>query len=186
MGYIDDAAGKTFARFYDYEGTIPAMDSFKRYSKKYGLPMSVYLDKHSTYKSTAKPTIEDELNDVEPLSQFERALKELGVEVSHAHSPQAKGRIERLFRTFQDRVVKEMRLRGIRAIEEGNQFLEGYLPLYNRRFSVCPKEKEDFHGPVPKGVDLDAILCVKTERALRNDFTVAHNKKLYQIEDTIG
>ena len=185
MGYIDDAAGKTFARFYDYEGTIPAMDSFKRYSKKYGLPMSVYLDKHSTYKSTAKPTIEDELNDVEPLSQFERALKELGVEVSHAHSPQAKGRIERLFRTFQDRVVKEMRLRGIRAIEEGNQFLEGYLPLYNRRFSVCPKEKEDFHRPVPKGVDLDAILCVKTERALRNDFTVAHNKKLYQIEDTI-
>jgi hypothetical protein len=185
MGYIDDAAGKTFARFYDYEGTIPAMDSFKRYSKKYGLPMSVYLDKHSTYKSTAKPTIEDELNDVEPLSQFERALKELGVEVIHAHSPQAKGRIERLFRTFQDRVVKEMRLRGIRAIEEGNQFLEGYLPLYNRRFSVCPKEKEDFHRPLPKGVDLDAILCMKTERALRNDFTVAHNKKLYQIEDTI-
>jgi transposase len=185
MGYIDDATGKTFARFYDYEGTIPAMDSFKRYSKKYGLPMGVYLDKHSTYKSTAKPTIEDELNDVEPLSQFERALKELGVEVSHAHSPQAKGRIERLFRTFQDRVVKEMRLRGIRAIEEGNQFLEGYLPLYNRRFLVCPKEKEDFHRPLPKGVDLDAILCMKTERALRNDFTVAHNKKLYQIEDTI-
>ena len=185
MGYIDDATGKTFARFYDHEGTIPAMDSFKRYSKKYGLPMGVYLDRHSTYKSTAKPTIEDELNDVEPLSQFERALKELGVEVSHAHSPQAKGRIERLFRTFQDRVVKEMRLRGIRAIEEGNQFLEGYLPLYNRRFLVCPKEKEDFHRPLPKGVDLDAILCMKTERALRNDFTVAHNKKLYQIEDTI-
>ena len=185
MGYIDDATGKTFARFYDYEGTIPAMDSFKRYSKKYGLPMSVYLDKHSTYKSTAKPTIEDELNDVEPLSQFERALKELGVEVNHAHLPQAKGRIERLFRRFQDRVVKEMRLRGIRAIEEGNQFLEGYLPLYNRRFSVCPKEKENFHRPLPKGVDLDVILCMKTERALRNDFTVAHNKKLYQIEDTI-
>jgi transposase len=185
MGYIDDATGKTFARFYDYEGTIPAMDSFKRYSKQYGLPMSVYLDKHSTYKSTAKPTIEDELNDVEPLSQFERALKELGVEVIHAHSPQAKGRIERLFRTFQDRVVKEMRLRGIGAIEEGNQFLEGYLPLYNRRFSVCPKEKEDFHRPLPKGLDLDTILCMKTERALRNDFTVAHNKKLYQIEDTI-
>jgi DNA-binding Lrp family transcriptional regulator len=185
MGYIDDATGKVFARFYDYEGTIPAMDSFKRYSKKYGLPMSVYLDKHSTYKSTAKPTIQDELNDVEPLSQFERALKELGVEVIHAHSPQAKGRIERLFGTLQDRLVKEMRLRGIRAIEEGNQFLEGYLPLYNRRFSVCPKEKEDFHRPLPKGVDLDAILCMKTERALRNDFTVAHNKKLYQIEDTI-
>ena len=185
MGYIDDANGEAFARFYGYEGTIPAMDSFKRYIKKNGLPMKVYLDKHSTYKSTAKPTIEDELNDVEPLSEFERALKELGVEVSHAHSPQAKGRIERLFRTFQDRVVKEMRLGGLRSIEEGNQFLEGYLPLYNKRFSVCPKEKDDFHRPLPKGVDLDAILCIKTERALRNDFTVAYHRKLYQVEDTI-
>jgi len=185
MGYIDDATGKAFARFYGYEGTIPAMDSFKRYSKKYGLPMKVYLDKHTTYKSTAKPTIQDELNNVEPLSQFERALKELGVEVLHAHSPQAKGRIERLFRTFQDRVVKEMRLRGIRTLEEANQFIEEYLPLYNKRFSVFPKEKDNFHRPLPKGLALDTILCVKTERSLRNDFTVAHNKKLYQIEDSV-
>ncbi len=185
MSYIDDANGEVFARFYGYEGTIPAMDSFKRYIKEKGLPMKVYLDKHSTYKSTAKPTIEDELNDVRPLSEFERALRELGVEVSHAHSPQAKGRIERLFRTLQDRLVKEMRLRGIRSIEEGNQFLEEYLLLYNKRFSVCPKEKDDFHRPLPRGVDLDAILCIKTERTLRNDFTVAHNRKLYQVEDAI-
>lgn len=185
MGYIDDATGEVFARFYDYEGTMPAMESFKLYIRRHGLALKVYLDKHSTYKSTAKPTIEDELNGVEPLSEFERALKELGVEVSHAHSPQAKGRIERLFRTFQDRVLKEMRLRGIRTIEEGNQFLEGYLPLYNKRFSVRPREKENFHRPLPKGVDLDAILCIKTERTLRNDFTVAHNRKLYQVEDTI-
>jgi len=185
MGYIDDATGKVFARFYDYEGTIPAMDSFKRYIKKNGLPMKVYLDKHTTYKSTAKPTIQDELDQVEPLSQFERALKELGVEVIHAHSPQAKGRIERLFETFQDRVVKEMRLRGIRSLEEANRFLEDYLPLYNRRFSVCPKEEDNFHRPLPRGLALDTILCIKTERSLRNDFTVAHNKKLYQIENTI-
>jgi len=185
MSYIDDATGKAFGRFYEYEGTIPAMDSFKRYIKKNGLPMRVYLDKHSTYKSTAKPTIEDELNDVAPLSEFERALKELGVEVSHAHSPQAKGRIERLFRTLQDRLVKEMRLRGIRTIEEGNQFLEEYLPLYNKRFSVWPKEKDDFHRSLAKGMNLDAILCIKTERALRNDFTVAHNRKLYQVEEMI-
>ena len=78
-----------------------------------------------------------------------------------------------------------MRLRGIREIEEGNQFLEGYLPLYNKRFSVCPREKEDFHRPLAKGLDLDAILCIKTERSLRNDFTVAHNRKLYQVEDAI-
>lgn len=83
MGYIDDATGKVFGRFYEYEGTIPAMESFNRYIKKYGIPMGVYLDKHTTYKSTARPSIEDELNNTGPLSEFERALKELGVEVIH-------------------------------------------------------------------------------------------------------
>ncbi len=183
MGYIDDATGDTFGGFYDHEGTMPAMDSFKRYIRKRGLPLKVYLDKHSTYKSTAKATIEEQLEGVEPLSEFERALKELGVEVSHAHSPQAKGRIERLFRTFQDRLIKEMRLRGIKTIEEGNQFLEQYLPLYNKRFSVCPREMDDVHRTLPRGIDLNAILCIKTERTLRNDFTVAHSHKLYQIEE---
>ena len=185
MSYIDDATGRVFARFYDYEGTLPAMDSFKCYAQRYGLPMKVYFDKHSTYKSTAKPTIDEQLKNEEPLSQFERALRELGVEFSHAHSPQAKGRIERLFRTFQDRLVKEMRLRGIRTIEEGNRFLMEYLPGYNRRFSVSPKEKGNLHRPLPKGLNLNTILCIKTERALRNDFTVAHNKQLYQIEEAI-
>ncbi len=185
MSYIDDATGRVFARFYDYEGTLPAMDSFKCYAQKYGLPMKVYFDKHSTYKSTAKPTIDEQLKNEEPLSQFERALRELGVEFSHAHSPQAKGRIERLFRTFQDRLVKEMRLRGIQTIEEGNRFLMEYLPGYNRRFSVSPKEKGNLHRPLVKGLNLNTILCIKTERALRNDFTVAHNKQLYQIEEAI-
>jgi hypothetical protein len=183
MSYIDDATGKVFARFYGYEGTIPAMDSFKRYLGKHGLPMSVYLDRHTTYKSTAKPSVEDELNNTMPLSEFERALKELGVEVIHANSPQAKGRVERLFRTLQDRLVKEMRLRGIRTIEEGNEFLKHYLPVYNRRFSVAPMESNTLHRPLPPGVNLDTILCIKTERRLRNDFTVAHHKKLYQIRD---
>jgi hypothetical protein len=186
MGYIDDATGKVFGRFYDYEGTIPAMDSFRRYIKKSGLPMSVYLDKHTTYKSTAKATIQDELNNTQPLSEFERALKELGVEVIHANSPQAKGRIERLFGTLQDRLVKEMRLRGIRTIEEANAFLEAYLPVYNRRFSVCPKGRDNLHRSLVKGTNLDAILCIKTERTLRNDFTVAHNQKLYQVEDPVN
>ena len=185
MGYIDDAKGRVLGRFYDYEGTIPAMDSFKRYIQKYGLPLSVYLDRYKTYKSTAKPTLEDQLNDVEPLSDFERALRELGVEVVHANSPQAKGRIERLFGTLQDRLVKEMRLRGIRTLEEANDFLEEYLPIYNRRFSVSPKERENLHRPLGRGWDLDAILCIKTERTLRNDFTVAHNRKLYQVEDKV-
>ncbi len=185
MSYIDDATGRVFARFYDYEGTFPAMESFKRYARRYGLPMRIYFDKHTTYKSTAKASIEEQLRNEEPLSQFERALRELGVEFTHAHSPQAKGRIERLFRTFQDRLVKEMRLRGIGTLEEGNQFLREYLPGYNRRFSVHPKQEGDLHRPLPKGIDLNRILCIKTERKLRNDFTVAHNKKLFQIEEAV-
>lgn len=186
MGYIDDATGNVFGRFYKYEGTIPAMDSFRRYIRKYGIPISVYLDKHTTYKSPAKPSIEDEINGTEPMSEFERALKELGVDVKHAHSPQAKGRIERLFRTFQDRVVKEMRLIGISTIEEANKFLQAYLPEYNRRFSVKPKKEDNFHRGVPKGLKLDSILCIKTERTLRNDFTISHNGSLYQILDKIN
>lgn len=183
MGYIDDATGRIYARFYEYEGTMPARDSFKRYIRKYGIPVSIYLDKHTTYKSPKKTAFPS--YDEEPLSQFERAMKELGVEVKHAHSPQAKGRIERLFRTFQDRVVKEMRLRGIKTIEEANEFLANYLPLYNKKFAVNPKEKEDIHRDIPKGMNLNSILCIKTERVLRNDFTIAHSGKLYQIQDKI-
>lgn len=104
------------------KGPIPAMDSFKRYIKRYGLPMSVYVDRHSTYKTTGKATLKQELEGLGPLSQFERALGEMGVEVIHAYSPQAKGRIERLFKTFQDRLVKEMRLSDIRTPEEANFF----------------------------------------------------------------
>ena len=185
MGYIDDATGEAFGRFYEYEGTMPAMESFRRYIRRSGIPLSVYLDKHTTYKSPAKPSIEEELQGVEPLSEFERALQELGVEVIHAHSAQAKGRIERLFGTLQDRLVKEMRLRGVKSIEEANGFLEGYWPIYNRKFAVGAREQGDLHRSLPRGLNLDHILCVKAGRALRNDFTVAYNKKLYQIEDQV-
>lgn len=185
MGHIDDATGNPFGRFYSYEGTLPAMDSFKRYIEKYGIPAVLYLDKHSTYKVNRKRSIEDELSDTDPLSQFVRAAKELGTKVIYADSPQAKGRIERLFGTFQDRLIKEMRLKGIKSIEEGNRFLEWYLPVYAKRFGVLPAGKGNLHRPLPKGIDLDKIFCKKTERALRNDFTVAYDKKLYQIENNI-
>jgi transposase len=180
MAYIDDATGNVYGRFYDYEGTIPAMDSLKRYITTYGLPMSVYLDKHTTYKSWAR---RDEFQEAEPISQFGRALQELGVRKLHAHSPQAKGRIERLFHTFQDRLVKEMRLTGVSTLGDANKFLASYLPVYNRRFSVTPKKEENLHRTVT--VDLDTILCIKTERTLKNDHTIKYNGTLYQIEDTI-
>ena len=186
MGYIDDATGRPFGRFYPYEGTLPAMDSFKRYIEKYGMPVSIYLDKHPTYKSTKKQTIEDELNNTGPLSQFSRAVNELGVDVIYADSPQAKGRIERLFNTFQNRLIKEMRLKGIKSTEEGNRFLKHYLPVYAKRFAVVPANDTDLHRPVLKRADLDAVFCVKTIRVLRNDFTVAYNSRLYQIEDDVN
>ena len=185
MGYVDDATGTVYARFYEYEGTLPAMDGFKRYIKLYGLPQSAYLDRHSTYKSMAKQSIEEELNDMRPMSHFEKSLAELGVEVIHAYSPQAKGRVERLFGTFQDRVVKEMRLAGVTNITEGNAFLDGYLPEYNRKYAKEAAQKADFHRPVVDKRALDTILSIKTDRALRNDFTIAHNKKLYQIKSNI-
>jgi transposase len=186
MGYIDDATGKVYGRFYEYEGTIPAMDSFRRYIRKYGIPMSLYMDKHSTYKSTGEPTIEEQLNGTEPISEFGRALKELGVELIHANSPQAKGRVERLFNTLQDRLVKEMRLRGISSIAEANAFLKEYLPIFNRRFARKAAHIENLHRPIPKGLNLHRILCIKTERTVRNDFTIAHDRKLYQIEEAVN
>ena len=186
MGYVDDATSRVYGRFYDYEGTLPAMDSFKRYVEKYGLPMSVYLDRHTTYKSSRKLTEWDEAEGIEFLSQFERALKELGVEVIHALSPQAKGRIERLFGVLQDRLVKEMRLRGIKTKEEANAFLEEYLPRYDKRFGVCPANETDAHVKLPRHVDLDRYLCIKTERTLRKDNTIALDGRLYQIEQRGG
>lgn len=185
MAYIDDASNRVYARFYPYEGTLPAMDSFKRYIRRDGIPLSVYLDKHSTYKAWAVPTLSEQLAGRKPKSQFERALEQFGVEVIHANSPQAKGRIERLFGTFQDRLIKEMRLAGVSSLDEANRFLSGYLPVYNRRFSMKAQEGANLHRPIPAGLILDDILCIKTERRLRNDFTVAHNGGLYQVHDHV-
>jgi len=181
MGYIDDATGDVYARFYEYEGTVPALDSFKRYARKHGLPLIVYLDRHSTYKSNGKLTVEQELEGMKLMSQFERAMDELGVKVIHANSPQAKGRIERLFGTFQDRLIKEMRLKGIRTLDEANAFLERYLPVYNKRFRVPARESGDMHRELPAGLDINRVLCIKDDRTVRNDTTVSYDGKTYQL-----
>lgn len=185
MGYKDDATGDVFARFYWYEGTFPAMDGLWRYIQKYGIPQSVYLDKHSTYKSPAKPSIEDELEDTQPMTQFGRACEELEIEVIWANSPQAKGRIERQFRTFQHRLVKELRLAAAKTLEEANKVLAAYLPKYNKRFSVAAANGTNLHRPIPKNLDLRTVFCVKEARVLRNDFTVSYKTKLYQILDAV-
>lgn len=186
MAYIDDATNRVYGRFYTYEGTHPAMDSFKRYVRKYGIPMSIYFDRHTTYKSPSEPTIQDEISGTEPLSEFARALKELDVNLLYAYSPQAKGRIERLFKTLQDRLVKEMRLRGINTIEQANKFLEeSYWAEYNKKFMVKAHSKGDLHRAVPKGLKLDKVLCIRTEHPVRNDNTITHNRKLYQLKEAL-
>jgi transposase-like protein len=185
MAYIDDASSRVFARFYEYEGTVPAMDSFRRYIRQHGIPLAIYADKHTTYRSPAEPTVDEQLAGTEPQSQFGRALGELGVELIAAHSPQAKGRVERLFKTFQDRLSKEMRLAGITTIEAANHVLAGDLPRYNRRFAVRPAQAVDLHRPALSARELARSLCIKTSRCLRKDFTIAHGRQLYQIHDTI-
>lgn len=185
MAYIDDASSRVCARFYEYEGTLPAMDSFQRYIRQYGIPLAVYADKHTTYQSPAPPTVDEQLAGVTPTSQFGRALGELAVELIPAHSPQAKGRVERLFKTVQDRLVKELRLAEVSTLEAANRFLESYLPIYNRRFAVPPAQAADLHRPRPTRRELDCMLCLKTIRCLRKDFTITYQGGLYQIHETI-
>jgi hypothetical protein len=161
------------------------MDSFKRYILKHGLPQSVYLDRHTTYKAKRKPTIDEDLADRKPQSQFGRALEELGVHLIHAQSAPAKGRIERLFKTLQDRLIKEMRLRGIGSIAAANEFLSEYLPVFNKRFSVEPQSPYGLHRPLPKGIELNKVFSIRTPKTLFNNFTIAHKGRLYQVEDNV-
>lgn len=178
MGYIDDATGRAYGRFYEYEGTMPALDSFIRYTKLNGLVQSVYVDRHTTYKSPKENLWEDK----KTLSKFEEALERVGVRAIHAMSPQAKGRIERLFRTLQDRLVKEMRLAKVKTKDEANEFLEEYLPKFNERFEKEPKSPVNLHREVPAGMVLERELSIQDSRVLRNDNTVQYEGKFYQIQ----
>jgi len=186
MGYVDDATGRVHARFYKYEGVLPAMDSMYRYIEQYGLPQSVYLDRHSTYKTTRHKTIFEQLMNSKVLTQFERAMAQLRIKVIHAYSPQAKGRIENLFGTFQDRLIKEMRLVGIKTLQAANKFLEKYLQKYNERFNVPAKLSTNLHRRRPSRYILDKILCSKEERTLSKDSTVRYKKKVYLIINRVS
>jgi hypothetical protein len=183
MGYIDDATNHTFGRFYEYEGLYPAMDSLTHYIKRYGLPRSFYLDKYKTYKATRPPNLYEELCGKGAMTEYQRALDELGIELIHADSPQAKGRVERLFGTLQDRLIKEMRLAKIKTIDEANDFLEIYLPVYNKRFSKIAFKEGNLHNPLPDGVDLREIFCLKDIRTINNGFIVRWKGKRFLIDN---
>jgi len=184
MGYVDDATGKFYGKFYGYEGTMPAMDSLKGYIKQYGIPKSIYLDRHSTYKNNKKYAYTDwPFRDKEELTQFGRACKQLGIELIYANSPQAKGRVERVFGTLQDRLVKELRLAKASGCKEANIVLERFQDSFNSKFQVAVRRRGDLHRSADKRIKLDDILSFQTQRALRNDRTILHNKRWYQVLD---
>jgi transposase len=183
MGYVDDATNRVFGRFYDHEGVYPAMDSLCRYIRLYGRPVRLYLDKHSTYKTTREPDVDELLRGESAETQFGRACQELQIEVIHAHSPQAKGRIERVFGTLQDRLIKEMRLESISTPDEANDFLERFLPRYNNQFAREPLKGGNLHRRLPRGMKLKDIFCLKAKRTITNDYRVKWGGREFLIED---
>lgn len=182
IGYIDDATNISYLRFTDSESTIAVMEVTKKYIEKYGCPIAFYVDRDSIYKTTREQNIEEQLKDDLPMTQFTRAMDELGIKVICANSPQAKGRVERSFKTHQDRLVKELKLKGITTIEKANEFLEvEYISYHNQKFSIEPKNKEDMHVKITINDNLDAILSVQNKRSIYNDFTIRYNGRVFQI-----
>jgi len=181
--FIDDATSRIlYARFITVEDTINLMRRTKEYLNLNGRPVAIYVDKDSIYKINRQASIDEELRDAMPLSQFTRAMGELGVDMIFANSPQAKGRVERGFRTHQDRLVKEMRLAGVSDMAAANKFLETfYIAKHNDKFAVAPASRINAHRPLLKTHRLDEILCVKLNRTLANDYTLRFNNKFFQV-----
>ncbi len=167
------------------DGTLPAMDRCQHSVPPYGIPLAIDADKPTTSQAPASPSVEEQLAGVMPLSQCGRAVGELGVELLPAHSPQAKGRVERRVKTFQDRVIKEMRRADVSTPDAAHQLLQGSLPLDHRRFAVQSAQAADLHRPRPASRALDRSLCRTTTRCLRRDWTVAHHGHLSQVQTNI-
>jgi transposase len=183
LASIDDATGiVTRAVFEGHEGVEPTFRFWQAYLETYGKPVSIYVDKFSTYSMNHETAKENS----DTLTQFERAMKECGVELIRANSPQAKGRVERLFETLQDRLVKELRLAGISTPDEANRFLEErFLPLFNARFSVVPRERGDHHMKLRnrEREALPSVFSRQCERVVKKDFTVIYDKAWYQLSE---
>lgn len=178
---IDDATGKiTRARFAQDEGVMSVFGFWKAYLLQNGRPLAIYADKFSTYKMNSKFARENH----ELLTQFQRACNELGIELIPANSPQAKGRVERLFGTLQDRLIKELRLAGINSIAKANEFLETtFIEKFNARYAVEPASKVNLHRQLAKKEEeqLDTIFSKQTIRVVQNDFTISFNNQWYQL-----
>ena len=181
LGAIDDATGNVAAlRFEPTEDLVGYLELFVRILGDKGVPASTYTDRHSVFHvNKPKPTLEEQLDDAEPLTQLGRALDELGILRIYSLSPQARGRVERLWGTLQDRLVSELRLEGVGSIEEANAFLERFTPRFNSRFGHTAAVAE--HDWLPAPTDLDWFLCTKYRRTVANDNTVRLGERVLDI-----
>ncbi|MEE9389889.1 MAG: ISNCY family transposase [Candidatus Aminicenantaceae bacterium] len=181
---VDDATGKiTHAEFALNEGVHAVFSFWLSYFKKHGFPLTIYLDKFSTYKINHPTAVDNSAL----RTQFQRALQCVGVQDITAHSPQAKGRVERMNATLQDRLIKEMRLKNISSIEEGNAFLsEEYIEIFNTQFSVIPASDTDLHRPLRDEVSrqLSSFFSIQSERKVQNDFTLSFKNQFFQLKET--
>jgi len=174
IALIDDATSKFWARFTAHDSTEENLRTLGGWLRRYGRPVAHYTDKNSIFRTTRRAVIGEQLQGEGARSQFGRALKELGITWIAAHSPQAKGRIERLFETLQDRLVKEMRLAGIDSIEAANHFLETrFLLEWEKRFTVAPRTPRNAHRRMGREHRLEEILSVRVARQVADDHTVS-------------
>lgn len=179
---IDDATSRIRARFFSTDSMATNMALLKEYLLEFGRPKSIYVDKASHFKTTREPSIEEDLRVKELMTQIERACKELNIEVIFANSPQAKGRVERSFKTDQDRLVKMLRLENVCTLEEANRVLQKkFIPLFNARFTVEPASSINAHRPLEKHHNLDAILSRQEDRTVTNDYTFSYKTRRFQI-----
>ena len=175
IAVIDDAPSRFYARFTEHDTTEENLRTFGEWVRRYGRPLAHYTDKNSIFRTSDAALLREQLRGEKARSHFGRALGELGIEWIAAHSPQAKGRIERLFETLQDRLVKEMRLAGIdNNIAAANHFLEmRFLPAWEERFTVAPRRPRNAHRRLDRGQRLEEILSVRAARKVADDHTVS-------------
>jgi transposase len=184
MVMIDDATNRTYAQFFEEETTAAAMTVFLAYVGRYGVPRSLYVDRHSIYETTRDSTVDEALSSTSAKTQFGRAMEELEVRLILAKSPQAKGRVERRHSVFQDRLVKVMRLKKISTLTAANQYLdEEYLDELNERFTVPAREKADAHRRVGRGVKLEHVLSFQERRVVQNDWTISWCNRHFQLHE---
>jgi transposase len=181
MVAVDDATGRVFARFFEEETSEAACETFRGWCDRHGLPSALYVDRAGIYRSDREPTPDETMRGERPQTQFGRAMRELGVELILANSPQAKGRVERENRTLQDRLVKALTRAGAATLEEGDRLLEeSFLGELNERFARPPASPDNAHRPTIE-VAWDRTLCVREERTVANDWTVSWYGRPLQI-----